>query len=122
MEEAPEAMKWTLVRGAGAAFLLSFPAAAVVGLVWRFPVPMAGYTRGIEALVMAPIGAFFYMVFGGFILVPLGGAIVTRLALRRNPPSTDDKPRRRLIWVSGGGTALAFALGLAGLELLIGVW
>ena len=49
------------VGAGGVAFLLSFPAAALVGLVWRFPVPFSGYVDGFEALVWEPAGMIFYM-------------------------------------------------------------
>ncbi len=108
--------------GAGVALLLSFPAAAFVGLVWRFPVPLTGYTEGIDALWTAPMAVFFYMAPGGIVVVPIGGAAVTLLAIRIDSDREDGLTSTRLIWLSGGVTALAFALLLAGLEFLIGVW
>ncbi len=106
---------------------LTFPAAALIGLIWRFPVPMGDYTRGVEALVLAPMAVFFYLVFGGFIVVPLVSMVGTILAFRFTGRRTTSDPEHTavawpLLLATSGGTAVALVLFLAGLELVIGPW
>ena len=98
---------------------LTFPAATLIGLIWRFPVPMGDYTEGIEALVMAPMAVFFYLFLGGFIVVPLVSTVVTLVAASDPVHTAVPWP---LLFATSGGTAVAFVLFLAGLELVIGPW
>jgi hypothetical protein len=106
---------------------LTFPAATLIGLIWRFPVPMGDYAEGIEALVMAPMAVFFYLFLGGFIVVPLVSTVVTLVALRFKAQDAASDPVHKavpwpLLFATSGGTAVAFVLLLAGLELVIGPW
>ncbi len=106
---------------------LTFPAAALIGLIWRFPVPMGDYTRGVEALVLAPMAVFFYLILGGFIVVPLVSMVGTILAFRFTARRTTSDPEDTavawpLLLATSGGTAVACVLFLAGLELVIGPW
>ena len=116
-----------VVRSSVFSIGLTFPAAALIGLVWRFPVPFGGYTEGVEALVLAPQAAFFYLIFGGFIVVPAMSMTATivafRLATRRAPSAAVPTATAwRLLLATSAGAAVAFALFLAGLELVIGPW
>ncbi len=106
---------------------LTFPAAALIGLIWRFPVPMGDYAEGVEALVVAPMAVFFYLLLGGFIVVPLVSMVGTILAFRFTARRTTSDPEDTavawpLLLATSWGTAVALVLFLAGLELVIGPW
>ena len=106
---------------------LTFPAAALIGLIWRFPVPMGDYAEGVVALVLAPMAVFFYLLLGGFVVVPLVSVVAMLLALHFTDRRTaSEREDRAVPWpllvATSGGTAAAFVLFLAGLELVIGPW
>lgn len=77
-------MKSTFRAGALSAFVAMFPAAFVLALVWKFPIPLAGNMSGLEAAQITPYAVAMYGVFGGFLLVPflggLGGLLAFHLA------------------------------------------
>jgi hypothetical protein len=108
-----------------------FPAAVLIGMAFRFPIPFDGYVGGWAALREDPWalplvpwwivqGVAFYVAFGGFlVLIPLGavgGLVGARLARSR--------PERAGRYVLG--IALGIDLAAAGLlsvlELIIGPW
>ena len=106
---------------------LTFPAAALIGLIWRFPVPLVGYTEGVEALVLAPQAVVFYLIFGGIVAVPLVSFVATVVVSRFTARHTaSDAVRAAVGWplllATSGFAAVAFVLFLAGLELVIGPW
>jgi hypothetical protein len=45
---------------------LVFPFAALCGLVYRFPVPFAGYLSGVMAMPLALLAVVVYGILGGF--------------------------------------------------------
>jgi hypothetical protein len=46
------------------ACLLAFPIAAIIGLVYRFPIPLGGYLSGVDAIVPSMLAVLFYSLFG----------------------------------------------------------
>jgi hypothetical protein len=70
------------VRDALFGLLFMFPAAAVVALVYRFPVPFGGFVSGPAGVWSAMLATLFYGLAGGFVVVPVIAALAGR-ALRR---------------------------------------
>ena len=102
--------------GAVAAVTLSVPAAALVALLYRFPVPFGGYASGFGGIPIAAMAALFYGVtFGGFVIVGVAGALLAALAAVRGRSA-------RFIVTQSAVIAVAAALTLAVLELFIGPW
>jgi hypothetical protein len=52
-----------------------FPVAALVALVFRFPIPFVGYESGFRAMTMTPRAVLLYGLVGGFYLLAALGAI-----------------------------------------------
>lgn len=111
---------WALLRGALAAIALSFPAAALTALVYRFPIPFGGYQGGAAAVPLSLGAVLFYGVLGGFVVVGGLGALAG-LGARALYPARP-AAARRLTWLLAGAVALGSALFLAGLDRLIGPW
>jgi hypothetical protein len=110
----------SMTRGIVRSIVLAFPAAALVGLVYRFPVPMAGYTRGPQALVYAPIAVFFYLMFGGVLVLVVLGALGGWAAFAVGRPRPELTPRME--WLFPGLVAVGGAVFLSILDLIIGPW
>jgi hypothetical protein len=113
-------MRLAILLGAASATLLAFPLAAICVLVYRFPVPFAGYASGIEAVVPVLLGVVFYGILGGFPLLATVGALGGWAAHRKGQP--DQRTVRRLAVVFGGVAALLGVTFLAVLDKLIGAW
>ena len=62
---------------------LAIPVGGFLAMVYRFPIPFAGYASGIQAVGYAMGAVIFYGVIGGFpllaLLGALSGAVVTRI-------------------------------------------
>lgn len=98
--------------------LLAPVAAALVGLLWRFPVPLSGYISGPQAIIIAPVATLFFLLLGGAVAIPLV-AIAVHVLLTR----TAGRPASsRTALLAGGTAALLFALFMASLEFIIGPW
>ncbi|MFF2082643.1 hypothetical protein ACFVVM_02660 [Nocardia sp. NPDC058176] len=112
-------MKHAVVGGLSA-IVLAPVAAAVIAIVYRFPVPLVGYTSGFGGALTAAAGSLFYLVLGGAVLVgAIGGAGGLLVAGPRRPAT----PRTYTIAVLVGlGVAFLGALALALLEYLVGPW
>jgi hypothetical protein len=102
------------------AYLVAFPVAALLGLVFRFPIPLAGYYSGVEALIPSLVAVLFYSIFGLLPALLLCGAVAGAFV----PP---DRAGSK-IWPSKFEFACAVAaslvpLGLLSvLDLIIGPW
>ncbi len=97
------------IRDALYAALFMFPAAALVAVVFRFPIPMAGTVSGPSGAWDAMLATIFYGLAGGFLVVPVLAAGLGAL-LRR---VTGD--RRALVPVPAATAALLYAGVLAAL-------
>jgi hypothetical protein len=56
-------------------YLVSYPAAALIALAFRFPIPLGGYYSGVEAVIPSLIAVAFYSMFGLLPALLLCGAI-----------------------------------------------
>ncbi|QIS03709.1 hypothetical protein F5X71_16495 [Nocardia brasiliensis] len=106
--------------GAVAAVLLAPVAAALTALVYRFPVPMAGYARGFGGVGDAALGSLFYLILGGGPVLAALGAVGGVVAARVAGP--DRRRARVLTLLVAAAVALLAAVALAVLEFFIGAW
>ncbi len=92
-----ETVTWPIF-GAFYTVLGSFPIAAFVALVFRFPFPFAEYDGGVDAMIASPLAVIFYGIIGGFPLLAMLGAIAGGVArLRHKAANTRHKHRELLI-------------------------
>ncbi|RDI69244.1 hypothetical protein DFR76_101782 [Nocardia pseudobrasiliensis] len=106
--------------GALAAVLTAPIAAALVAIVYRFPIPFGDYATGAGDALNAAAASVFYLVIGGGVLLAVLGAVAGGLITR----STGTSLLRALALsvAAGFGLALLGALLLASLEHFIGPW
>ncbi len=92
----------------------------MIATVYRFPVPLVGYTSGVGGALTAALGSLFYLVLGGALVLAAVGALGGVLVTWGSPIGT----RRNYLLAVGAGMFAAFlgALGLALLEYLVGPW
>ncbi|MET9215685.1 MULTISPECIES: hypothetical protein [unclassified Nocardia] len=116
---AAERGRHALVGGL-AAVVLAPVAAATTAAVYRFPVPLVGYTSGIGGAPTAAVGSIFYLVLGGAVVLAVAGALGGLLMTWGNPAPTG----RNYLIAGAAGLFVAFlgAVGLALLEFLVGPW
>lgn len=107
-------------RGIVWSLVLAFPLAALCALIFRFPVPFAGYESGLSAVPRALFAVVFYGVIGGFAVLAGIGAISAVLA-NKFRVSQPDAARRLTFMFAASGTALA-VMALAVLDKIIGPW
>ena len=101
--------------------LLTFPMAGLMALVYRFPVPFAGYQSGFYAMLLAMLSVIFYGVFlGGLVLVGTLGAIAAVLTAKLLNPAS--KHRKRVVFIAALGVTTVCLLVLANLDKMIGPW
>ncbi|KAA8888805.1 hypothetical protein F3087_07265 [Nocardia colli] len=122
MSSTENAFVWrTAGLGAVAAVVLAPLAAALVAIVYRFPVPMAeDYARGFGGAGDAALGSVFYLILGGALVLAIlggiGGFVTARFA-----QLNARRAQFRTLAVSAGISLLA-ASALAVLEFFIGAW
>jgi hypothetical protein len=116
----PTNMRPAILWGALSAMLLAFPLAALCAIVYRFPVPLAGYLSGIFAVPYVLVGVVFYGILGGFPLLAAAGALAGWAA--HQSAQNDPRTVRRLALALGALAALAGVTLLAVLDKLIGPW
>jgi hypothetical protein len=99
---------------------LVFPFAALCGLVYRFPVPFAGYLSGVMAMPLALLAVVVYGILGGFPALMAAGALGGAAAYGIGQP---DPQRVRWLTISFAGlSALSSVVLLAILDKVIGPW
>lgn len=109
-----------VLRGALWAVALAFPFAAICALLYRFPVPFAGYETGLIAVPGALVAVVFYGILGGFPALLAAGALSGAAAHTLGRPDV-----RRVRWLTLAFAGLTALLGvglLAVLDKLIGPW
>ncbi|MCK9495576.1 MAG: hypothetical protein M0R75_08780 [Dehalococcoidia bacterium] len=110
----------SVLRGALWTSVLTFPLAGLCALVYRFPVPFAGYVSGPDAIPGAVLGVLFYGLVGGVVLTVGAGAIGGAAAYAIARP---DRGRiDRLTFGISLALAAMAVLTLAMLDKLIGDW
>ena len=103
------------------AVLGAFPVAALVALVFRFPIPFSGYGSGPEAVLPSLVAVLFYgALFGGFLLLAVLGAVGGLIACFIG--KHDGKRTFRLTWAFALLVDLLAMLTLAVLDKIIGPW
>jgi hypothetical protein len=111
---------WPILGGALSAILLAFPFAALCALLFRFPVPFAGYESGLSAVPDAWVAVRLYGALGGFALLAVLGGLSGAVAHRLGKAD----PRR--VWQGTVSLAAAVAfccvMLLATLDYIIGPW
>ncbi len=112
--------RWTALWGALGAVVLAFPFAAICALIYRFPIPFAGYASGTTAMLRALGAVVFYGILGGFPVLLVVGALGGVAAYFLGRP--DLAHIRRLTLAFAGLTALLGVGFLAILDKLIGPW
>ncbi len=107
--------------GALIGVVATLPLAAICALLFRFPVPFAGYMSGPGAVIPALMGALFYgIALGGFAVQALLGGLGGLAGARRGWP---DKKRMRKLCVTCSlvGSAIG-VMTMAVLDWIIGPW
>jgi hypothetical protein len=106
-----------MLLGAVTACLSAFPAAALVAMVYGFPVPFGGKERDPDRVLLAVV---FYGILGGFVVLAGAGAVAGSWA---HATSGANRGRaQKLTLIFSGLAALAAAIALAVLDLFIGQW
>jgi len=109
-----------ILIGALLAVVMAFPVAGILALVYRFPVPFAGYLSGVSAVGYAMVGVVFYGLLGGFpLLAALGGLAGAVTARRQTEAGTLPWKVIMLLCLSIDLVAL-FVLAI--LDKIIGPW
>jgi uncharacterized membrane protein YfcA len=107
--------------GALFAIIGAFPVAALVALVYRFPIPSVGYSSGFDAIVPSLYAVFLYgIVLGGFVVLAVGGAIGGVIAYSVQRPK--EKSVGRLCLGFALVVDVVAVLVMAILDKLIGPW
>jgi hypothetical protein len=104
-------MKRSVISGAVAAVIMWFPVAIIVAVVYRFPIPFAGYSSGFSELHYVPLAVIFYGLLGGFLIVPAAGALGGWWSAKRGMEVEGSS--RRLVYAISACIALAAAVFLA---------
>jgi hypothetical protein len=118
------------LKGAIVALVSSFFVALLFAYLFRLPVPMGGmigpfgefstYGMAIGDVFMSVIFAWvFYGIFGGFIILPLCGAIAG-VAAGRKYSGTNGRNRMIVLW--SGVISTIPVLALSTLDYVMGPW
>jgi len=107
------------LKGAIAALLASLPIAVVFAVIYRFPIPFVGYVHGIENIRTVPIAWIFYNLFGGFIVLLGGGAIIGTIVGSR---FENDAKKNVMIVLWSAIFAMCCVAVLSVLDKIIGPW
>ena len=98
--------------------LASFPLAALIALVFRFPIPFNAYLSGPTAMLPASMAVVFYGVMGGFPVQAAMGGVGAVVGSRF---SAGDRQRRAAI-IGAVVAAIPGLVVLAVLDYIIGPW
>ena len=102
------------------AVLGAFPVAALVALVFRFPIPFTGYCSGPGAVLPSFVAVLIYGCIGGFPLLAVRGAVGGLIAYLIGRP--DGKKTFRLTLAFTVVVDVLATLTLAVLDKIIGPW
>jgi hypothetical protein len=108
-------------KGAIIGIVATVPLVLLCALIFRFPVPFAGYLSGPKAIFPALIAILFYGVFfGGFIVQALLGGLGGLIAVHFGGPEIHDIKRRCIVFSSIGASMGVLLLAI--LDKIIGPW
>jgi hypothetical protein len=111
-----------ILRGSLTAVASALPAAIIVGILYKFPIPFAGEASGFEILQIftdLPIWWIFYAILIVSPVMIVGGTI-TSIILRKIV--ADQTKRKKYIYIAGIAVAFVGAFFLAILDKIIGPW
>lgn len=112
--------RWVLTGAVWSVFS-AFPIAAIIALLFRFPVPLVGYLSGPQAIAPAMMAVLVYgILYGGFILVGFLGAVAGAVIAG----STMVSPEKRgfAVRIASASITTCVLLILAILDKIIGRW
>jgi len=108
-------------KGAIVGIVATVPLVMLCALVFRFPVPFAGYLSGPGAIFPALIGIFFYgVLLGGFIIQALLGGIGGFVAEFFAAPDKHNIKMLCIVFSTIGASLGVLILAL--LDKIIGPW
>jgi hypothetical protein len=111
----------SIIWGALTSIVATFPLAALCALLFRFPVPFAGYLSGADAVGPALWAVVFYGVpFGGFVVQGLLGGLGGLAAEHWGAPDRATVTRLSIILGITASAIGVFALAI--LDKIIGPW
>jgi hypothetical protein len=99
---------------------LAIPVGGFLALVYRFPIPFAGYGSGIQSVGYAMGAVIFYGFIGGFPLLALTGALTGALVSHFKSPPLSHPWKDLLLPSLGVDLILLFILSV--LDKVIGPW
>lgn len=119
------------VKGAVIAVAASLVIAILFAYLFRLPVPMVGligpfgtfssYAASPEELVQMVVLAWvFYGLFGGFIVLPVCGAVTGVIVGNRYSDTKYNKNNMIALWSAGASVVPVFFLSI--LDFIIGPW
>ncbi|NNM70298.1 MAG: hypothetical protein HKM00_10125 [Gallionella sp.] len=118
------------IRGAIVALTSSILVALLFAYTFRIPIPMGGmlgplgglnpYSMGFSGvLTSVAVAWLFYGLFGGFVILPVFGAIAGHLASQKFS-AAGNKRQMVVLWAVLAGMIPVFGLSI--LDLIIGPW
>jgi riboflavin transporter FmnP len=107
-------------KGAIIGVVATFPLALICALLFRFPVPFAGYMSGPRAVFPVLIAVVFYGLLGGFLIQAVMGGLGGILAEHFSVTSRRDVKKIRIMFSSIGASFGVLVLAI--LDKLIGPW
>jgi hypothetical protein len=121
-------MKRAIGRGILWTFIGVYPAALLVGMFFRFPIPMAEYASGwnilsagptaLVPLLRIPQAVLFYTIFGGFIPLTVLGILAGLLSHKFGRTEAVTRNTRNIAL----GLAFVPVVALSVLDKFIGPW
>ena len=111
-----------ILRGSLTAVASALPAAIIVGILYKFPIPFAGEASGFEILKVFTELPFLWFIYGILAVSPVMiiGGTITSIVIRKKV--TDQAKRKKYIYLAGIAVAFVFAFFLAILDKIIGPW
>jgi hypothetical protein len=118
------------IRGAIVALTSSILVALLFAYTFRIPIPMVGmlgplgafnpYSMGLsEVLTAVAVAWLFYGLFGGFMILPVFGAIAGHVASQKFSAARN-KNKMVVLWAALAGVIPVFGLSI--LDFIIGPW
>jgi hypothetical protein len=103
--------------GAVAAIIGAFPVSAFCALMYRFPIPFAGYESGPGAAMRSLVAILLYGIgMGGFIVLAVLGAGLGAIASRWSFPASSSSPNP-----GSNATTLGILAGVVAAVIVVGL-